>query len=84
MGERGGDSTDKVDSEEPGFTLECDVMVDYLNQSRKPTRAKHTKVVLYKDGMLHGFTSDYSRFNTEFGNIVLAIGTQKQRPTFQV
>lgn len=44
-----GDSTDKAESE--GLGLVCDVMVDYLNQSRKPTRAKHTGVSLQRDGM---------------------------------
>jgi hypothetical protein len=61
MGER-GDSTDKAETE--GLKLVCDVMVDYLNQSRKPTRAKHTAIFLQRDGILlsmpsAGSTSHY-------------------------
>lgn len=32
--------------------VSCDVMVDYLNLSRKPTRAKKTAVMLDRDGVI--------------------------------
>jgi len=47
--------------------LDCEVLIDYLNVARKPTRPKKTVVILERD---------------EFRNLVLRIGKQKAQQKF--
>lgn len=70
----------------------CNVLVDYINQSRKPTKAKVANIWLQRDGILLficvlfvSFCFSFVYDDLEFANIILVIGEQKsQRQTFKV